>query len=137
MQQFGTYLVRTGVIDAEQLVLALDYQAAERPRPHATGMKLGLLTAREALRILELCNDQAIPFAAGVAELGYLTPEQVSEVEEACAAHGPLLGELVSRLYGIERAVIECAAAEFHRSQARSSARIRVGPRVGNGARTG
>ncbi len=109
-EQLGTYLVREGVIDREQLAVALERQARLRPPQTAMALKLGLLTTDQAMGCLQRCAAGGGPFLDVALKLGLLTPDRAVEVEQACDAAAPL-AEVVSRLFGVPRATIERARA--------------------------
>jgi len=79
--KFGLYLKKKGVINAEQLVAAIDYQHSKVPPVGQLAMEEGVLSARQVFKVLR-CQS-GIPherFGDVAVGMGMMTPAQLQRL---------------------------------------------------------
>lgn len=120
---FGQFLLERGVIDARQLLRALELQRAFNPMLGEIAQAEGLLTIAQARMINERQRREDRRFGDIAQELHLLTAAQVDALLEQQKRRRKLFGELLVEEGMLDRATLEAelAAHQADRAQALSS----------------
>jgi hypothetical protein len=120
---FGQFLLERGVIDAPQLLRALDLQRASNPMLGEIAQAEGLLTIAQARMINERQRREDRRFGDIAQELHLLTAAQVDQLLEQQKRRRKLFGEILVEAGMLDRATLEAelAAHQADRADALSS----------------
>ncbi len=78
---FASYLHTKGIITGEQLAQALKLQLDDRPLLGNLAMREGKINANQFMKIIMAqANSQSLSFGTIAVELGFLTPDDVSQL---------------------------------------------------------
>ncbi|NUS39954.1 MAG: chemotaxis protein CheX [Lysobacter sp.] len=120
---FGQFLLERGVIDASQLLRALDLQRASNPMLGEIAQAEGLITIAQARMINERQRREDRRFGDIAQELHLLTAAQVDDLVEQQKRRRRLFGEILVEEGMLDRATLETelAAHQADRAEALSS----------------
>jgi CheY-specific phosphatase CheX len=115
---FGQHLLGQGLITAQQLLAAVQYQGRNDTRLGSCAVELGLVTPFEVEQIRAVQAREDLRFGEAAVKLGLLSEGQLEEVlGRQENAHVPL-GEAVVALGYLTAPQVEAAAAAFLASEA-------------------
>lgn len=125
---FGQFLLERGVIDATQLLAALEAQRASNPMLGELAQAQGLLSAAQAQEINTRQRREDRRFGDIAQELGLLTAAQVDLLLEQQKARRKLFGEILVEQGTLDRATLEAelAAHQADRAEALSALEDRL-----------
>ncbi len=112
------HMVRQGVISADQLVDALEYQMNRRPRLGRLALASGRMTMKQVFNVL---GEQALgnkPFGETAVELGFLTRRQVTHLLRKQREMTPSISECLVEMGVIDRATCDTETSRFRGTQA-------------------
>jgi hypothetical protein len=120
---FGQFLLERGVIDATQLLAALEAQRASNPVLGELAQAQGLLSAAQAQEINTRQRREDRRFGDIAQEMGLLSAAQVDVLLEQQKTRRKLFGEILVEQGTLDRATLdaELAAHQADRAQALSS----------------
>ncbi len=110
---FGQYLLRKGMIDAQQLAKALTAQEVMNKKLGELALEQNLLDEKQVREILALQTKADLFFGEGAQKLGYLTQEQVDELVKVQSERHVCLGEVIVTLGYVTKEQRDKALAEF------------------------
>ena len=116
---FGQYLLANGLINAPQLLAAVEYQERNNPRLGEIAVGMGLATQFEVDRIQALQATHDLRFGDAAQQLGLLDAAEVARVVAAQHDRHVLLGQALAALGFLTPTDVEAAAAEFLTGEAR------------------
>lgn len=106
--KFGLHLKKKGVITAEQLVAAIDYQHSREPPVGQLAMEEGSLSAQQVFKILRSQSD--VPherFGEVAVSMGMLTPAQLQRLLMIQWQRKPSLIDALVQLQILSQARVE------------------------------
>jgi hypothetical protein len=106
--KFGLYLKKKGLITAEELVAAIDYQHSRMPPIGQLAMEEGTLSARQVFKVLR-CQS-GIPherFGEVAVGMGMLRPAELQRLLMIQWERKPPLDEVLIKLRILSRAQVE------------------------------
>jgi hypothetical protein len=110
---FGQYLLANGLINAPQLLAAVEYQERNNPRLGELALSMGLATQFEVDQIQALQATHDLRFGEAAQRLGLLECAEVARVLAAQSDRHVLLGHALAALGYLTPTEVEAAAAEF------------------------
>jgi hypothetical protein len=110
---FGQYLLANGLINAPQLLAAVEYQERNNPRLGELALSMGLATQFEVEQIQALQATHDLRFGEAAQRLGLLEGAEVVRVLAAQSDRHVLLGHALAALGYLTPTEVEAAAAEF------------------------
>jgi hypothetical protein len=110
---FGQYLLANGLINAPQLLAAVEYQERNNPRLGELALSMGLATQFEVDQIQALQATHDLKFGEAAQQLGILKNADVAHVLAAQQDRHLLLGQALASLGFMTPTEVEAAAAEF------------------------
>jgi hypothetical protein len=110
---FGQYLLANGLINAPQLLAAVEYQERNNPRLGELALGMGLATQFEVDQIQALQATHDLRFGEAAQRLGILESAEVARVLAAQSDRHVLLGHALAALGYLTPTEVEAAAAEF------------------------
>jgi hypothetical protein len=111
---FGVYLVRRGLITADDYVDAHEEQSAARRRLGELALSSRKLTMRQVLSILDAQLDTARPFGQLAVDKGYLTHDQVMELLGLQSELCPSISDILIEKQIIDEESLRKEARRFH-----------------------
>jgi len=103
---FGYYLVEKGLVNVEQVLLALDQQRDFMTPIGHLARRENLLSEEAVFQVLERQQETHRPFGATAMELGLLTQDEVGDLLRAQMKR-PAIGELLVEMGAIDRGTLE------------------------------
>lgn len=95
---FGVHLVERGVISSLVLFEALECQEGDTPSLARLAMETRMMSARDAIFVLNRVRNDGDRFGPEAVSLGLLDEGQLAQLEELRAQRKPMLGEVLLRL---------------------------------------
>jgi hypothetical protein len=111
---FGVYLVRRGLITADDYVDAHEVQSVARRRLGELALSSRKLTMRQVLAILDAQLDTARPFGQLAVDKGYLTHEQVMELLGLQTELCPSISDILIERMILDEETLRKEARQFH-----------------------
>ncbi|MEM6655643.1 MAG: hypothetical protein AAF596_07570 [Planctomycetota bacterium] len=112
--RFGVYLMRRGVITANQFVEALQEQLDQQPPMGQLAIEEGALSVREVFDVLRSQSDStAGRFGDAAMELGLLARQQVAELLLLQADRVPPLEEVLVKIGILDQDTVVAELAAF------------------------
>jgi len=105
--QFGIYLVRHGVITADQFVDALDRQLHGRVPIGELAIKRGYLTMRQVFDVLERQSEDGRLFGQIAVDAGYLSEAVLNDLLHEQAEYVPSLRNVLAEMRILANDVIQ------------------------------
>ncbi len=93
--QFGIFLVRNGVISADDFVEVVECMLEQRPKFGTLALETHKLNMHQLFELLSVQDISTEPIGQIAMRLGFMTSHDVSEVLELQAARTPLLNEVL------------------------------------------
>lgn len=122
--RFGIYMMRRGVLSAEQLIEALDEQMSLQPPMGQLAIEEGVLSVREVFAVLRTQADTANGrFGDAAMQLGLLDRGQVANLLMLQADRIPPLSDLLVSIGTLDQATVDNELASFRRDMERSGAK--------------
>lgn len=112
--KFGLYLKKKGLITAEELVAAIDYQHGRMPPIGQLAMEEGVLSARQVFKILR-CQS-GIPherFGEVAVGMGMMKPAELQRLLMIQWERKPQLAEVLVRLRILSHARVEAELTAY------------------------
>lgn len=121
--RFGMYLMRRGVISAEQLVDALEEQADRQPPLGQIAIEEGALSVRDVFEVLRAQSESSSNRFGDVAmERGLLTRRQIADLLMLQADRVRPLSEILIDLGAVDPAIVEAELEAYRRDRERDGA---------------
>ena len=111
--QFEIYLVRAGIVSAEQFVDALDLQQRSRPVFGRLALETRKLTVHQVAEVLQRQCDVDKPFGETAVDLGFLTRRQVTYLLKTQKKRTPALIDCLVRMDAVEEELLEEYREQF------------------------
>lgn len=112
--KFGLYLKKKGLITAEELVAAIEYQHSRMPPIGQLAMEEGVLSARQVFKILR-CQS-GIPherFGEVAVGMGMMKPAELQRLLMIQWERKPPLDEVLAKLRILSRAQLEAELTAY------------------------
>ena len=124
--KFGLYLKKKGVITAEELVSAFDYQQSRMPPVGQLAMEEGVLSARQVFKVLR-CQS-GIPherFGEVAVGMGMMTPAELQRLLMIQWERKPPLAEVLVTLRLLSASQVDAEMAAYRREMERRNVVIK------------
>lgn len=115
---FGQFLLERGVLDAQQLLAAIELQHKNNLKFGEYAVAHGYVTAAEVEQIKNLQQTRDIMFGEAAVELGILSAETVATILQKQKNDHLLLGEALLRLGYLDEDTLQRELAVFKAEQA-------------------
>jgi hypothetical protein len=110
---FGIYLVRRGLISADDYVDAIEAQLKARRKLGELALSSRKLTMRQLMSILDAQLDSPKPFGELAIEMGFLTQNDVLELLGMQVDMCPSILEVLSEMPILDRVTLRNEALRF------------------------
>jgi urease accessory protein UreF len=114
MTMFGAWLLQRNRATATQIISALDAQTKARPALQDLAVRVGLITAAEALSVLDEQQRTGQCFTVIAVARRLMDRRQADELRKEQAKHGPRLGEILVMMGVLTSNELETELAAFH-----------------------
>ena len=118
--QFEIYLVRAGIMSAEQLVDALDLQQRSRPRFGRLALQMGKLRLHQVAEILQRQCDVDKPFGETAVDLEFLSRRQVTHLLKTQQNRTPAVIDCLVQLAAVDESRLEEYREQFRTHMAQN-----------------
>jgi CheY-like chemotaxis protein len=101
--RFGDYLIEKGILQRDDVMKALEYQAESTVKIGTICLEERYMTVKQVMDTLRTGVDTARPFEDQAITLGYLTAQQLGHALKIQTQRRPFFGEILVTLEFIER----------------------------------
>lgn len=116
-QFFGQFLLKQGVVTAEQLARAISYQEKVNRKFGEVAVSLELLTDEQLGEMLDLQSHEDVPVGEAGMRLGIISAEDVQLILDRQARDNIRVGEALVITGALTREALEAWLKQFHAAQ--------------------